>query len=134
MVNMSINDDSFDIAEELLEFSANGDIENVVKWVEKLTQIRKKLASRCYEFAHLLDNMVVNHAEELKKCQQQCEEKLNEMKGQIDQHLKLLNKMHHRNESKTAAYNRIADLLRSVNERECHHNVLTYIFFSRNFF
>lgn len=117
---MSINDDSFGIAQELLDYSAIDDMGKVNKWIEKLQLIRENSQHRCFELADTLDAMVVKHDEDLENCKQQYELKLNEAKQQMDQQMKLINEIKQKVESKSAAYNKTVDFLSSIAQRKCH--------------
>lgn len=128
VANISTNDDSFSIAQELLEYSSNDQCEVVTKWIEKLQQIRQNLANRCFELADVLDATVIQHAEDLENCKQRYEMKLNEMNVQIAQHLALLDELTNENTLKTTAYDRLVDVLQSMHKRKCHIFISAFCF------
>lgn len=125
---VSNNNDSFDIAQDLLDFSmpfVNDQGEHILKWIEKWTLIRSKLSKQNYKLADLLDATITRHSDEMDKCKQHYENKLNEMKDEVARHLLVLNELTIENQSKTEAYDRLVNVLRSIYGRKCH----IYIFF-----
>lgn len=115
---MVANDDSFEIAQDLLDFTPNDENATINKWIEKLAQIRQRLMERCRQMSDTLDEMVATHAEEMKQCVQQHEENLAEAENEKAQLLAFLNKLHNENNTKADECQNAFELLRSIHDRK----------------
>lgn len=118
-----INDDSFEIAEELLVFDSNDENSKINKWIDKLAQIRQNLQNRCWQLIDTLDATIDQHAKEMALCKQEHEFQLIKLNEKLVHRLELLNNSHNENQMKTAACQQVVDLLQSIQERKCHINI-----------
>lgn len=116
-------DDSFEIAQDLLNFSTSDQGEIIYKWIDKYMQILRTVTNRCRKLADLLDATVAQHAEETEKAKQQYEKKLNEMKDEITVHLTSVNDLNVENRTKAANCERLEYALRSIHGRKYHINI-----------
>lgn len=127
MPSTSNNDDSFDIAQQLLDFNPNGDYANIDKWIESLALIRQKLIKCCYGLADQLEAVETKHAEDMKNSQQQYDAKLKEINDLADKHLAQYREVSNENESLKDSYQRFTAFLSSIRDGKCH---IDLIFFS----
>lgn len=116
---MAINDDSFEIAHELLDFQPNDENANSIKWVEKLAHIRQRLTERCRQLADSLDAIVAKHAEEMELLNQDHKQQLVHFEQQKSQFMATLAALSNENEMKTTACQNLLELLKGIHERKC---------------
>lgn len=119
VANISANEESFDIAQELLDFNSADQGKCMAKWIEKLAQIVHALTNRCRRLADELDAKIAEHAEEMSNLKRASEEMLNDMKDQINAHLASINNLNAENRTKTAECKRFTAILKGIKGRKC---------------
>lgn len=121
-------DESFEIAQELLDSSSMDPLETIFKGIETYKKMVHALTNRCRGLADLLDAQDAQHAEEMETLKRGHEATLNEMKEQINEHLTSLNNLHNENRSKEAVCERFTDALQHIQKRKFHIHIDTCAF------
>lgn len=121
MVDLMANctgDGCFEIEQELIDFSSMSHHEILFKGIKIFEKMIVTLTNRCRALADSLDAKDAQHAEEMENVKRAHEAQLNEMKGQINEHLTTLNNAHTENRSKAAVCERLTEGLRHIRERK----------------